>query len=309
MTKFDDDILNEYRICSSTDLSYFLKLMYTVNFNNNNFDCTCDSYNMLMFYQTLNENFITTDAKIFKTYCSTPAAYFSSSIFSFKDSNECVGISKYSPIVYETCVNAVSVIVSALDASALDAFASMSDPPVNRALTSAQIAGIVIGFLGLFFLLFGLVYCLCPIEILACLFDCWPILYSICPCKSNALTNKYYDVFVSYNRSSEKWIKNQLVPFFQTERPNDRYYLQHSIDNPDKHGKFGAYTKEKMNNSAIILLVLSDSYLIKEWKNEAFRDHLRLLLTKPHKNKYDKVRFVAIQLHDVSDEEVDDHIR
>ncbi len=265
-----------------------------------------------MFYQTLiNENSITISENLFQARCSSPAQYQSKSIFSFKDSNECVGVSKYSPIVYQTCVTAAlnATNPDALINSPNGALVTVPDPAVNKTLTPAQIAGIVIGFLGLFFLFMLLFYCLCPIEILACLFDCWPCLYNFCPCKSGAVTNKYYDVFVSYNRSSEKWVKNQLVPFFQTERPNDRYYLQHAADNPDRHGRFGAYTREKMNNSAIILLVLSDAYIMKEWSNQAFRDHLRLLLTKPYKLKEERVRFLSIQLHDVSDEEVDDHIR
>jgi len=266
-----------------------------------------------MFYQTLtNENSITpSESLTAKTKCSSPAQEVSKSIFNFKDPDECVGISKYPPVVYQTCVSKPveptnpEALVNPNDALNI----TIPNPGVNRTLTSAQIAGIVIGFLGLFFLILALFYCLCPIEILACLFDCCPCLYSWCPCKSGAVTNKYYDVFVCYNKSSEKWIKNQLVPFFQTERPHDRYYLQHASDNPDKHGRFGSYTKDKMNKSAIILLVLSDAFIMKEWNNKAFRDYLRLLLTKPYRAKEERVKFLSIQLHDVSDEEVDDHIR
>lgn len=310
-TRLDDDLLIEYNLCSSSDLSYFLKLIYTVMLSNNNFVCSCDSYNLLMFYQTLKiENAITPSENLFKTYCSSPVNYQSASVFSFVDPNSCVGISKYSPIVYDECLNKdVSTLTNALlqNPSALQT--SLDNEPVDKDLTPAQIAGIVIGFLGIFFLILGLLYCLCPIEILACIFDCCPRFYTICPCKSGVFTNKYYDVFVSYNKSSDKWIKNQLLPFFRVERPYDRFFLQHDAGNPDKHGQFGAFTKDKMNNSATILLVLSDSYLIKEWSNPAFRDHLRLLLTKPHKDSKDRTRLLCIQLHDVSDEEVDDHIR
>lgn len=310
-TRLDDDLLLEYKLCSSSDLSYFLKLIYTVMLSNNNFICSCDSYNLLMLYKTLiSENAITPSENLFKTYCASPANYQSMSVFSFEDPNNCVGISKYSPIVLDECLRSdVTSLTNALlqNPSALQT--SLDNQPVQSSLTPAQIAGIVIGFLGVFFLILVLLYCLCPIEILACIFDCCPRLYTICPCKSGVFTNKYYDVFVSYNKSSDKWIKNQLLPFFQEERPYDRYYLQHDSGNPDKHGQFGSFTKEKMNNSATILLVLSDSYLIKEWSNTAFRDHLRLLLTKPHKDSKDMTRLLCIQLHDVSDEEVDDHIR
>ena len=105
MTKFDDTILKEYKLCRSDDLSYFLKLMYTVKLTGNQFACTCDSYNLLMFYQTLiGESAITTGSAVFQTACSTPAQYAAQSIFTFRNSDECVGISLFPPIVYTTCV-------------------------------------------------------------------------------------------------------------------------------------------------------------------------------------------------------------
>jgi hypothetical protein len=55
--------------------------------------------------------------------------------------------------------------------------------------------------------------------------------------------------------------------------------LQHASDNPERHGSFGHFTRDKMNNSAIILLILSDKYLIDEWTMPGFQDHLRRMLT------------------------------
>lgn len=312
LTKFDDDILFEYKLCSSSDLSYFLKLMYTVIMTNNAFVCSCDSYNMLLLYQTLiGENAITTAENLFQTTCTSPNEYVGQSIFSFRNSDECVGISKYPPIVYSDCIvsNIGTGNLNAL-VNPEQALTDEENKPVDYNLTANQIAGIVVGILGLVLFFLALVYCACPVEILACLFDCCPCLYRICPCKSSAVTNKRYDIFVSYNqKSSNKWIQNELIPFFEEQKPDDRYYLHHASDNPDKNGKFGFYTQQKMEESAIILLVLSDAYLMNEWANPKFRDNLRRLLTKPQKNHEDRVRVLGIQLHDVSDEEMYDHVQ
>lgn len=310
-TKFDDDILNSYRICNSGDLSYFLKLMYTAVLTNNNISCTCDSYNMLLWYQTLiTNNAITTVENLFQTKCATPSQYTGKSIFNFVNSDECVGVSKYPPIVYETCVTAqVNISGPDLLVNPPDQLTNLEDQPVITALTPAQIGGVVVGFLFLFFLFVCLLYCLCPIEILACAFDACKWFYTVCPCKSTAFTDKYYDIFVSYNKSSEKWVKKELVPFFKEEKAGIRYYLQHASDNPERNGAFGDFTKDKMNNSAIILLILSDKYLIDEWTMPGFQDHLRRMLTRPNVQKISKQKLLAIQLSDVSDEEVDDYIR
>jgi hypothetical protein len=58
-----------------------------------------------------------------------------------------------------------------------------------------------------------------------------------------------------------------------------------------------------MSNSNIIILVLSDSFLINEWRNKSFRNHLRYLVSRR------KVRLICIQLHDVVDEEVNEYLR
>ena len=312
LTKLDDDVINAYRLCDSGDLGYFLKLLYTVILTGNKFDCTCDSYNMLLWYQTLKtNNAITTGYSLFNsTTCSTPAESAGQSIFSFKNSDLCVGASKYPPIVYQTCVVApVNISGPNLLINPPQLLTNMPNQPVKSAMTSAQIAGIVIGFILVVFLLLCLLYCLCPIEILACAFDACKWFYTVCPCKSTAYTNKYYDVFVSYNKSSEKWVKKELVRFLREEKEGVRFYLQHASDNPERHGSFGQFTRDKMNNSAIILLILSDKYLIDEWTMPGFQDHLRRMLTKPIVNRIERQRMLAIQLPDVSDEEVDDYIR
>ena len=58
-----------------------------------------------------------------------------------------------------------------------------------------------------------------------------------------------------------------------------------------------------MSTSTIILLVLSDAYLMREWNNIRFRRHLRNLVTKENTALY------CIQMHDVCDEEVEEYFR
>lgn len=58
-----------------------------------------------------------------------------------------------------------------------------------------------------------------------------------------------------------------------------------------------------MSRSSIILIVLSDDYLINEWQDQRLHDLVRILVTR------ERVRLICIQLHDVSDEEVEEYFR
>ncbi len=58
-----------------------------------------------------------------------------------------------------------------------------------------------------------------------------------------------------------------------------------------------------MSNSTIILLVLSDNYLMEEWNNTRLRSHVRLLTVN------EDTRLYCIQLHDICDEEVEEYFR
>lgn len=72
---------------------------------------------------------------------------------------------------------------------------------------------------------------------------------------------------------------------------------------------FGEFIKEKIDQSAQILLVLSDQFLVNEWTNEAFKNYVRSSVVKVSKTPEDRTRLICIQLHDVSDEEVDEYVR
>jgi hypothetical protein len=64
---------------------------------------------------------------------------------------------------------------------------------------------------------------------------------------------------------------------------------------------FGDYVEDAMSRSSCILFVLSDSFLMREWQNKRFQEHLRHLILK------EKSRFLAVQMHDVCDEEVEEY--
>ena len=312
LTRFDDSILTSYGLCTAQDLSYFFYLMNVVRMDGNPFNCSCSSYNMLMFYQTLlSSSSITSSSNLFYANCLYPSQYSGQSIFKFTSPNTCSSVS--TPL-------ANSCQITSTPASTIGT-ASVQNPnnpelllgnqpyqPVSPYLGDGQIAGIAIGFTGAVLLILILLYCLCPTEILACLFGIFPVFYRVCPCKSGVVSHKYYDVFISYNKSSENWIREKLLPFMRSKRPNDKYFLQYDPLNVNQE-KFGSFTRGKMDNSAVILIVLTDKYLMKEWQVTEFRNHVRHLLTRVPSDSRDKARLICIQMNDVSDEEVDDYVR
>ena len=102
----------------------------------------------------------------------------------------------------------------------------------------------VIGFLGALVLFLLLLYCICPIEILAVLFDCIPFFYSCCPCKSGQVRNKEYDLFISYNQSeNENWVRKSLVPYIQSNFLVENYILHYNEENK-KNEIFNDYIKQ-----------------------------------------------------------------
>lgn len=177
--------------------------------------------------------------------------------------------------------------------------------------SKAHIAGIAIGFLFLFVFLATLIYCMFPVEILAYLMRCFPSWYTCCPCKSTTYTNKPYDLFIAYNRDSQAWIENELIPFLesQDDATDFTYFLHYDeYENPAAE-VFGPIIKDKINNSAIVLLILSDKFLIDEWANEELREYIRQAVAKSTRHSKEKTRLVSIQLEDVSDEEVEEYVR
>ncbi len=259
LTSFDDSILSAYFICQNYQLAYFLVLMSAVRIDQNPLSCSCSSYNLLTDVAQLNQSLLLTRSNLFKALCTAPSQYQGLSIFNFTAASTCTSYPLNNCQVTTTTLNSVSV-VNPNNPELL--IGNQPYQPVTTTLADGQIAGIVIGFLMAFFLLLILLYCLCPIEILACLFGIFPSFYSWCPCKSGVVTNKKYDLFIGYNnQSSEMWIKKRLLPFIEKKRPVQNYYLQYGPNNAEEED-FNDDIKEAMSNSACILLILSDKFIM-----------------------------------------------
>lgn len=59
ISKFDDDILRLFSICNINEFNYFITLFNKLRIDRNPIDCSCQSFNMLTFYQqyiTVNPN-------------------------------------------------------------------------------------------------------------------------------------------------------------------------------------------------------------------------------------------------------------
>ncbi len=57
------------------------------------------------------------------------------------------------------------------------------------------------------------------------------------------------------------WIKKRLLPFIEKKRPVQNYYLQYGPNNAEEED-FNDDIKEAMSNSACILLILSDKFIM-----------------------------------------------
>lgn len=315
--KFDDDILKLYNICNESHFLFFIRLLYTLRIDENPLQCNCTtSFNFINYFLSLTfKNFLNTENNIFKAKC-TNLRYKDKVIFNFLDPNEekdCLIDYAFSqencPLIKTTLsptTQTTEQITSAQTSTVgLAIPENLLDEP-NKDLkeinldyfNDSQIAGYIIAFFGLFFLFLIFVYFLCPIEILAICFDCIPYFYKICPCKSGIKREKEFDIFISYNRINKNWVEEKLIPYIKEK--NLVFILHYDLEN-NSNEVFGYEIKERMEKSSCLLFILSDAFLINEWKNRKFREYTKYLVTRK------KIRFVAIQMHDICDEEVDEY--
>lgn len=315
---FNDDILKLYNVCNETSYLFFIRLLYSLRIDQNPLKCNCTtSFNFINFFITLTlKNFLNTENNIFNAKC-TNFEYNGRSIFNFATLNnnqDCLVDFAFSnancPLIVSTSTLQMTTATATTTTTSANVFLIpqnlLNEPDKNLNETDlsffndAQIAGYIIGLFGFAFLFIFLIYFLCPIEILAICFDCVPFFYSICPCKSRVKRQKEFDLFISYNRINEDWVLKKLVPFINEKNLVENFILHYDSSNTSNQ-VFGKYIKDKMNRSSCILFILSDAFLIKEWNNEEFRQHLRYLITQ------ENTRFVVIQMHDICDEEVDEY--
>ncbi|RNA42266.1 leucine-rich repeat and immunoglobulin-like domain 2 [Brachionus plicatilis] len=296
LTGFNDDVLGLYSVCTQTEFNNFFNFFKKLLFTDNNLACSCQqSYNILSLYQNfISSNIINSNDYLFFHQCLSPSEFANQNLFYFTNPDTC---SPNSNVFATNCRNATSSLVPE---NLLNEPKSSLDETNLNYFNDSQIAGYVIGLVGIFFLFLFLIYCICPIEILATCFNCIPIFYRICPCKSGVIRHKELDLFISYNQTSEEWIREKLIPFIKARDLVENFILHYNSAN--KYNEvFGSHIKDMMNRSSCILFILSDAFLMNEWNNAEFRQHLRLLISKG------KARFLAVQMHDVCDEEVDEY--
>ncbi|RNA41497.1 leucine-rich repeat and fibronectin type-III domain-containing 5-like [Brachionus plicatilis] len=325
--KFDDDILKLYNICNQTNYLFFIRLLYVLRIEDNPLQCNCStSFNFQNFFQSLNsKNFLNTNNSIFRAKC-TNSKYFGRNIFNFAVLNEdsdCLVDYAFTEsncpfVVTTTSTKSTTTTTTTTQITTTTTESTTATPglviPQNLInepekilsesnldyFNDAQIAGYIIGVFGIAFLFFLLMYFLCPIEILAICFDCVPCFYAICPCKSGVKRDKELDLFISFNKNNKDWVDQKLLPFINEQVLVQNYTLHYDYDNKSNQ-VFSDDVKDKMDRSSCILFILSDAFLINEWNNSEFRLHTSYLITR------EKTRFLAIQMHDICDEEVDEY--
>jgi hypothetical protein len=314
ITKFDDSVLALYSVCNINAFAYFLRLLQKMRIDTNPLDCSCSSYNMLSFYQTyitIPNNPLISD-NIFLPKCATPSIYAGRSIYSFTSISTCSSSLSFNNVC-PTTTRTTTTTTTQANGITLPQNVAINTPQLQLAddgsgvlktisRSGAWIAGIVVGFFGALVLFLLLLYCICPVEILAVTFECIPFFYSCCPCKSGVKRTKEYDLFISYNETTEKWVRKVLIPFIQAEYLVENYILHYNADNRNQQ-VFNENVRMSMDKSTTLLLVLDDAYILKEWNNLDFRRHLRYLVTK------ERHRLICIQMHNVSDDDVEEYFR
>jgi len=316
LSKFDDSTLRLYQICNKDDLRFFINFLYSMRIDENPIVCSCEnSFNLLNFIKELVlNNLLNLSNNIFLGICQSPAQYSGQSIFNFVGQNACSGVA-FSPAncppptttTSTTTIGPTTTPITLAENQFINTPEfQLSDTLVEKSITASfndgLLAGVIVGLFFVFLLFLILLYCICPIEILSILFTCCPCFYRICPCKSGAKREKEYDLFISYNTVNEKWLTNRLIPFIKDKYLVTNYILHYNKENKNNE-VFGPYIKEIMSKSSCILFILSDQFLMKEWNNKEFREHLKYLITK------EKTRFICVQMHDICDEEVEEYFR
>jgi hypothetical protein len=223
-------------------MTFFIQFLYNMTLSNNPLNCDCSlSYRMNdLVYQLTDNGPVWLDKKttIFQSKCVTglngsaiyflpnirasscqpnPSSYYNCPYFT----TTTTGASTASTASSSSSGGSTAPTTTAANISFIagNAFglppSNLSVGPVPISLYEGQVTGIVLAFLALLLILCILLYFICPIECLACCFRCCPVFYGFCPCKNGHKREKQYDLFISFNRNNEKWVRNKLVPFIK----------------------------------------------------------------------------------------------
>ena len=199
-----------FSVCTANEFTHFFNIFKQFRLSNNPIECSCQqSYNILRFYQAYaSENLIPANfinERLVSTRCHTPATYSGHSIFAFVNPAVCEPSS--TPFTISNCgylankQNSSSKPKEAsFDLETIKKIANAS--AVSSSLYTAQIIALFGAAISFFFIVLILIYCVCPVEILAIVFNLVPYFNAICPCKKshkqNAMFDQDNDLFIWY---------------------------------------------------------------------------------------------------------------
>lgn len=289
---FDDTVLSIYSLCTRVLIKNFVQFMSETNLQGNPLNCRC-SWSYSLVSNLANYIGLFTSSTLYKT---GKCAYSTDGVVG----QPVIGFSLKGCTSSSSPCSINGQIYSVEDQLGAPQYTLNVSSP-KSSFYAGYICGIIVAFFGALCLFFLLLYLICPIEILSCLFVTFPCFFRWCPCKSGAKREKEHDLFISFNKANRKWVKSKLLPFIKDNYLVEDYVLHYNKLN--RSDVFSGEIAKTMSKSSIILLVLSDNYLMHEWNNKDLREHVRYLVTS------ERTRLVCIQLYDVCDEEVEQYFR
>ena len=310
ISSLSDVQIQQYGVCSYNDYVSFITKYFNVFWiDNNPIVCSCSNSQRLVTDSIvlLASNNALTLSNLYKSYCLTPSAYSGKHVLSFDVCS--------SSINYPYCVNSTATTtVATTTFENITVTAGFLGGTTSAPLSGGAIAGIVIGILFALFVLLFILLCIFQTELIACcFFNCNCCYMCLSDCRktkkteafSNDMSKKFFGAFVSYNpknTNSMKWIENKLMPSLHVSDPAMKYFLHYGKENIEGH-TFSPLIHEKLENTAHLILVLSDEFLDNEWNNMEFRTKIRTLI----QNR--KMEITCVQMIDVTDEEVEEFVR
>lgn len=320
INSLSDSTIQQYGVCSFSDYGRFINNYFNLFWlDNNPINCNCANSQRLVTDSITILNSVPSllNSNLYKSFCKTPSNYFGKHIINF---DTCT-----TSISYPYCINGSSTTTTTTTTTTVITTTTIASiisiTPDAGALSETMttlapgtIAGIAIGSIVVLLLILFIIIFICLTEIKACCFfhcsSCYVCFSDCCSNKrtkafANDMSEKFYDIFVSYNKkdeNSEKWIKDRLMPKIQVHDPKIKYFLQYGTENTEQ-ACYSTLIEEKFKNTNHLVLVLSDKFLDEEWNDIKFRSHIRHLI------QIRKIDITCVQMIDVTDEEVEEFVR
>ena len=223
-------------MCTTFDFTFFINFLYNTSLAGNPLICNCaNSYSWNQFMaQILNTQSVNVNTVIFQTKCTNakyqicPAVYFPDPTGCTKNPDSYYALCS-SPILTTTTTTTTPTTTTTTTTTSASGNIqpqpnnlvpglganSFTPEPLAQNVYDGYIAAIALAILLVLLLLLIVIYYLNPVECNACIFDCLPMFYRCCPCKSKHKREKCYDLFISYNMANERYVLCRLVPFIK----------------------------------------------------------------------------------------------